>query len=178
MRIFSYLILIILATPFSKSSTSDYMVICTNEFTVQGKTSLGSFVCSYEMPASDTLFFNNKKRNAKIIHTLPVRNFGCGNFILNGDFRKTLNAKEYPEIKIELSNFRITDNRYTCDLMLNLVGKPKQFRDLELQFYNNSMCGELVLNFSDFDLEPPKKLGGMVKVKEEIALNIKMVSSN
>lgn len=154
------------------------MLICTKEFTVQGKTSLGGFKCRYDMVTVDTLFFSGSKKASKFTHVIPVKSFGCGNFVLNGDFRKTLNAKEYPEIKIELSNFKKSNNSYSCDVLLNLVGKQKSYKDLKLSLDKGNICGELVLNFSDFELVPPKKLGGMIKVKEEIELNIRLVKGD
>jgi hypothetical protein len=32
----------------------------------------------------------------------------------------------------------------------------------------------ITLQFSDFDLTPPKKIGGMIKIKEEIKLSVSL----
>jgi hypothetical protein len=55
-----------------------------------------------------------------------------------------------------------------------LVGKQKIYRNLALKFDKNRLIGTITLQFSDFDLTPPKKIGGMIKIKEEIKLAISL----
>ncbi|MBC8883441.1 hypothetical protein H9X57_08640 [Flavobacterium piscinae] len=104
MRVFGF-ILVLTGTLFS-TPKEDYLLVSTKQFTVQGTTSIGGFECNYDMNAKDTLFFNQPHKQTKISHSVPVKNFGCGNFILNNDFRKTLKEKEFPTVRIELSNFK------------------------------------------------------------------------
>lgn len=171
MRVFG-LILVVTATLFS--TPKDYLLVSTKQFTVQGTTSIGGFECNYDMKAKDTLFFNQPDRTAKIVHTVPVKSFGCGNFMLNNDFRKTLKEKEYPTVRIELSNFKKSAENYSCDLTLNLVGRQKTYRNLLLKNDKNLLNGSITLHFSDFNLVPPKKIGGMIKIKEEITLSVSL----
>jgi hypothetical protein len=126
------------------------------------------------MNTKDTLFFNQPHKQTKISHLVPVKNFGCGNFILNNDFRKTLKEKEFPNVRIELSNFKKSAENYSCDLTLNLVGKQKIYKNLPLKYDKNSLIGNITLQFSDFNLIPPKKIGGMIKIKEEIKLSVSL----
>jgi len=41
---------------------------------------------------------------------------------------------------------------------------------VEFTSYNNSLVGNKRLRFSDFNIIPPKKMGGMVCVKDELHL--------
>lgn len=173
MRVFG-IILVVTATLFS--TPKDYLLVSTKQFTVQGTTSIGGFECNYDMKTKDTLFFNHGDKNTKITQIVPVRNFGCGNFILNGDFRKTLKEKEFPNVKIDLMNFKRVKENYSCDLTLNLVGKQKLFKNLPLKFEKNQLYGMVSINFSEFNLIPPKKIGGMITVKEEIKLRISLMT--
>jgi len=171
MRVFG-LILVVTATLFS--TPREYLLVSTKQFSVQGTTSIGGFECNYDMNAKDTLFFNQPNKTKKVIQSVPVKSFGCGNFILNNDFRKTLKEKEFPNVRIELSNFRKNAQNYSCDLTLNLVGKQKIYKNLPLEFDKNRLNGMITLQFSDFDLTPPKKIGGMIKIKEEIKLSVSL----
>jgi hypothetical protein len=171
MRVFGF---ILAATVTLFSTPKEYLLVSTKQFTVQGTTSIGGFECNYDMTTKDTLFLNQVKKTNKISHFIPVKKFGCGNFILNSDFRKTLKEKEFPQIRIELSNFKNSRDNYYCDLTLNLVGKQKIYRNLPLKFEDNRLNGSITLNFSDFDLTPPKKVGGMIKVNEEIKLSVSL----
>ncbi len=169
MRVFGVL-LAVTVTLFS--TPKEYLVVSTKQFTVQGTTSIGGFECNYELHTKDTLFLNQVNKTNKISHFIPVKKFGCGNFILNNDFRKTLKEKEFPYIKMELSNFKSSKNVYYCDLNLNLVGRQKMYKQLPLKWESNRLVGSLTLNFSDFELRPPQKMGGMIKIQEEIKLSI------
>jgi hypothetical protein len=171
MRVFGF-ILVVTAILFS--TPKEYLLVSTKQFSVQGTTSIGGFECNCDMNTKDTLFFNQPERSNKITHTVPVKSFGCGNFILNNDFRKTLKEKEFPNVRIELSNFRKSTENFNCDLTLNLVGKQKIYKNLPLKFDNNRLIGMITLQFSDFDLTPPKKIGGMIKIKEEIKLSVSL----
>lgn len=171
MRVFG-LILVLTGALFS--TPKDYLLVSTKQFTVQGTTSIGGFECNYDMNTKDTLFFNQPHKQTKISHLVPVKNFGCGNFILNNDFRKTLKEKEFPTVKIELSNFKKSAENYSCDLTLNLVGKQKIYKNLPLKYDKNSLIGNITLQFSDFNLTPPNKIGGMIKINEEIKLFVSL----
>lgn len=170
-RVFSFLI-VVAGTLFS--TPKDYLLVSTKQFTVQGTTSIGGFECNYDLKTKDTLFFNSPYQTNVISHSIPVRNFGCGNFLLNNDFRKTLKEKEYPTIKIILSNFKKEEEKITCNLTINLVGKKRVYKQLPLKLNQHALQGEVLLNISDFDLEPPKKMGGIIKINEEIKLVVNL----
>lgn len=171
MRVFS---LVITMAVMLFSTPKDYLLVSTKQFTVHGTTSIGGFECTYDLKTKDTLFFNNNHRATKFTHSLPVKEFGCGNFLLNSDFRKTLKESEYPKINIELFNFRKQNELYYCDLTLNLVGIKKSYKNLKLKIYKNRIDGDVVVNFSDFGLKPPKKAGGMIKIHENIKIAISL----
>jgi len=146
-------------------------VISKQEFIIEGDTSLGDFKCKYESMAKDTLFWNGKTaKNTLLQYEIPGKEFGCGNFILNKDFRKTIRVKEYQYTKIELLNIRKNADEMACDVKLQLAGKQKRYQNVELKRTKNTLKGTLVVNFSDFDLQSPKKMGGLVKVNEKINL--------
>lgn len=140
-------------------------------FVIEGNTSLGAFKCSYEATKSDTIEWGAKDREI-IRYVIPANEFGCGNFMLNKDFKKTINAHEYKYTYIEISGLRKKGNVLLCDLKLQLAGKEKQYRDLELTSGEQNLSGSVFVNFSDFDLKAPKKMGGLFKVKEKIKLTI------
>lgn len=169
MRVFGFLIIFIVAMGFTTQNNSKYLLLNSKKFTVEGSTSIGNFTCDYELQTKDTLFLNKK---SALLYKLPVKEFGCGNFMLNRDFRKTLKEKEYPEVAIVLSDVRPNGGNYIYTLHLNLAGKRKTFQNLSLVKEGKNYKGTLQLKFSDFDLTAPEKLGGAIKIKEEIQLSI------
>lgn len=173
MRVFSLLIFVVVLTGFSQDTTKKkYLTLDSSEFIVKGKTSVGKFDCKYESQAKDTLLLYNKNGFAKKIQ---VKKFSCGNFILTGDFRKTLKHKDFPEVYFSLkkiSQHKNNSNAYTFDLYLKIAGKEKYLKNLELTKKKDKLHGEVQLKFSDFDLQPPRKLGGAITVEEDIELLI------
>lgn len=168
MRVLGYIITLATLLGFMKPS-KDYLLLSSQKFTVEGATSIGSFTCKYDFKAKDTLFLGSK---SGLSQGVPVKEFGCGNFLLNHDFRKTLKAKEHPEVFIRLSEVRKNGENYHYTLQLDLAGKKKTFQNLVLVKEGKTLKGNLELSFGDFDLHPPKKLGGAIKIKDEIKLSI------
>src|SRR5690554_6558690 len=169
MRVFSYLILVSLLFSGFTPNINEFVLINTKTFSVKGSTSIGSFDCDYNLSTKDTLFLNQKKG---LSYKLPVKEFGCGNFLLTRDFRKTLKEKEYPWVYITLSDVKKTGNTFQYNLELNLAGKKKTYSNLKLNPEKGGLKGGVDLKFSDFDLKPPQKLGGAIKVKEDVSISI------
>ncbi len=168
MRVFSCLILLIVLAGFTEPNHG-YLLLGSKKFTVEGSTSIGSFTCGYDLQTKDTLFLGKK---SGLSQTIPVKEFGCGNFVLNHDFRKTLKAKQYPEVRLLLSDVKKQGANYNATLFLDIAGKKKTFQQLILVRKGKTLTGEIELNFGDFDLVPPKKLGGAIKINEAIKLSI------
>ena len=169
-------ILIILVILFGfKTSAEKKLVITEKEISVSGQTSLGGFTCNYtNEDFKDTLFVNSFKNNNPIVFDIPVQDFGCGNFLLNKDFRKTIKATEYPHAKVTVNNLRENGSDYTCDVSVNLVGKKLDYRSLKLKIHKDQLIGKITINFDELDLSPPSKLGGLIKVEENLSLEIKL----
>lgn len=175
MRVFGLLFIAVLLFGSFKPNTDKYLLLSTKTFSVKGSTSIGKYDCDYKLETRDTLFLNQKKG---LTYKIPVKGFGCGNFLLTGDFRKTLREKQYPWVFIKVTDVRPSGQSYKYNLHLDLAGKVKYYQNLNLVKEKNGLRGEIELKFSDFDLEPPKKLGGAIKVKEEINLNILLKTVN
>lgn len=170
MRVFGLFILIFALSNYVPNIDKEkYFLLDSEKFTVKGSSSVGKFDCDYKLKTRDTLFLNENG----LSYELPVKGFRCGNFLLNRDFRKTLKHKEYPEVSFRLANAKKTEeNEYNYDLYLNIAGKKKTISDLVLTKDNTDLKGKIELKFDDFDLIPPQKLGGAIKVKNDIELSI------
>ena len=59
-----------------------------------------------------------------------------------------------------------------CHLSLNLVGRKLEFPDLMLERNPKGLNGKLILNFDLLHLTPPSKFGGLVKVEDQLDLEI------
>ncbi|NHE59628.1 hypothetical protein [Cyclobacterium plantarum] len=169
MRIASLLFCCIL---WMGSLQKEAFIIQQKEIIVKGKTSIGDFECSYgKEEIGDTLYLGNAPNNS-LDFNIPVKEFGCGNFLLNGDFRRTLKADQYPVCEVRVMRlFRGQKNIYG-DLAINLVGKDLKLSNVFFDRNRERLQGKVQLSFEELELEAPSRLGGLVRVEETIELQI------
>jgi hypothetical protein len=168
MRILLVLILILLNPEVKERE----VIVTKKKITVSGQTSIGGFSCDYSKDGlKDTLFIDVEGTAKEMIFDIPVRDFSCGNFLLNRDFRNTIKSEKFPTAKVKVSNIRSNYGHYTCDLSVTLVGKKIDFPSLVLKRVPEGLHANLVLGFNQLELQAPQKMGGMIKVDERLTLD-------
>lgn len=154
-----------------------------SKLTITGDTNISKFLCEFDsemIPSTrkvkvsgneDELDFENA------ILTLDNTGFDCGNRGINKDFHALIQTEEYPEISLELKKLCInTSTSATADLIITIAGEMKTYKvpvkiiDGDIPQYR----GDLTLNINDFNLEPPKKMFGLIVVKEDIDINFNL----
>ncbi|SMD45254.1 hypothetical protein SAMN00777080_3902 [Aquiflexum balticum DSM 16537] len=171
MRVLLILFLILLNPDLKERE----VIVTKKVITVSGQTSIGGFNCDYAKNGlKDTLYIDYDKSGKDLIFDIPVNDFSCGNFLLNRDFRKTIKAEQFPTAKVKVRNLKSNYGHYTCDLSVDLVGKKLNFPALVLKRTPAGVSGYLVLSFEELALETPKKMGGLIKVEEELHLEIQL----
>lgn len=162
---------------------------------VNGSTNVNKFGCVIpEYTQQDTLLVYRTNKNEPIKITgsmaLDVQKFDCKNAMMTSDLRKTLKAKVYPKIIIRFLNLShypvsaLKDNLISGAVTIEISGIVKRFEiDYSYTITGDKMfrlIGTKRVNFSDFNIEPPKKLGGMIKTNNELnvefMLNIKTLN--
>ncbi|MGY6744310.1 MAG: hypothetical protein ACXIUQ_16340 [Cecembia sp.] len=171
MRVLLALFLVLL-NPYKEERE---VVVTKKMITVSGQTSIGGFDCDYAKNSlKDTLIIDSPLKSKELVFDIPVQEFSCGNFLLNRDFKKTIKAEDYPHARVRVKNLKSNYGHYSCDLSVDIVGKKLHYKDLPLKRVADGISANLVLSFSELELEAPKKLGGLVKVEEELKLEFKL----
>lgn len=160
---------------------------------VNGSTNVSTFSCIVpEYVDPDTITCINKDLPILMSGNISLNIFGfdCHNTLMTADLRKTLRAKEFPKMKIHflsLNKFpelRSTEETITGWVNIELSGVTKKF-DVKFRFYTDDqkiihLIGIRSINFSDFNLTPPRKLGGIIQTKDkldvEFGLNFKTLN--
>jgi hypothetical protein len=103
---------------------------------------------------------------------------------MTGDLRKTLKAKEFPKLGIyflSMDGYPDSKGDVTKGLVvIALAGVSKRFEvDYQVVSAGNgeiNLLGTRHVLFSDFNLTPPRKLGGMIKANNElkVVFNLRM----
>ncbi|RQO69565.1 YceI family protein [Pedobacter sp. KBW06] len=195
----SLLLLLILLPSFAfKPSHADPVKwILTKECTlkVNGSTNINKFSCivpEYVQPDTLICYKENKNGPLKISGSmaLDVQKFDCKHAVMTNDLRKTLKAKVYPKIIIKFLNLSKYPDLYNREeaikgaVTIELAGIVKHFEvDYKYTMTGNGnlkLIGTKQVNFSDFNISPPRKLGGMIKTNNELnvefVLNIKTLN--
>jgi hypothetical protein len=186
--------IVVLITAFVKPvETKKWLVSESSSLSVNGTTNINKFACdipAYDQPDTLTLSKGNKEVLLSGDISLKIQSFDCHNAIMTHDLRKTLKEKEFPSLHIRflsLSEFpELTAKPSTITGMVDieLAGTTKRFQVNYLVSTdaqkNMHLLGLRDVNFSDFNLIPPRKLGGMIKTNDKlsVAFHLKMRAIN
>ncbi len=169
-----------------------WVLLKGGSLSVKGKTNVNEFTCSITGYANaDTLFLYNRNTGQPFALQgqldLPVKLFNCKNPIMTADLRKTLKAKTYPDLSIRfLSLSRVPiagaqQENIKGNVEISLAGKKRRY---EVNYTISisgakivNLLGERNINFTDFDLEPPSKLGGMIKTENQLNVQFRLTLS-
>ena len=109
---------------------------------------------------------------------LDVQSFDCHNAIMTKDLRKTLKEKEFPKVTIRFISLSKYPNAggqqedIKGSVAISLAGVSKQvevdYRFIKTGIKTLTLIGTKAVNFSDFEIIPPRKLGGMIKTNNTL----------
>jgi hypothetical protein len=155
---------------------------------VDGSTNINSFSCAivnYGNP--DTIVVYRNPNQPVVLRgeiRLPVGQFDCRNPIMTADLRKTLKANKFPHLAIRFLSIKdypeanITSTRGGVTIELAGVSKTYDVDYKVIQSERNyiSLVGIRDVNFSDFNISPPTRIGGMIKTKNQlnVVFNLKV----
>ena len=160
---------------------SENSTLCVN-----GTTNVNKFACEIlTYDHQDTLTIIKGKNDKDVALSgcvsLRVQSFDCHNSIMTHDLRKTLKEKEFPVLRISfLSLSKIPElnsqpEAITGMVDIEIAGTKKRFA-VKYQIYADAqnivhLLGSRDINFTDFHLVPPRKLGGIIQTKDKLSVD-------
>ncbi len=165
-----------------------WVVEQNSTLSVEGSSNVNRFTCNISVNAEkDTIVFVNDTLKAVSLKgniQMDVTGFNCHTKLITRDLRKTLKSEEYPLMFIRFISLRTMpqlqgDREMIQGLVeVTLAGVSKRF---ELNYSFSRSVSGMVLNggrsfrFSDFKLSPPRKLAGLIRIRDEFAVNFQLV---
>lgn len=159
-----------------------------SQFQIQGNASIRTFTCAVQQvdgqarfpAARDTVPDTVPEQQTEVVVQMPVRAFDCGNDRMTDDLQEALDMKDHPEIRFELIHATVgapTDTARQWRTVnaigaLSISGTKRVVR-LEAAGYaldanHFRLRGCTPLKMTDFNVEPPSKAFGLIRVKDRI----------
>ena len=163
---------------------------------IEGTSSINTFTCEAAGIEGDGYLVGEARpgHRSVVAHVyVPVRQFDCGNPRMDADLRDALQAREHPQIRFRLRDARLIpgDGASGDDagrFVLNVEGwveiagnaRPVALRVEGRRLTDSSYhaTGHLPLRMTDFGIEPPTALLGLVKVRDQITVHFDLVATN
>jgi len=166
-------------------ATKTIKILATSELTIKGDTNISEFECVFNTiyleEFSEVAYIKSGNNISFKNATLSLKNkgFDCGNKVINKDFHSLLKTKEYPIITMELT--KITIDKYQkgkAFVKITIAGIKREytFPINVISSPMNRFIGKLKLDIRDFNLEPPKKMFGLIVIDKEIEIDFNLVA--
>jgi hypothetical protein len=188
-QIFALVLVFVLSGFYYPDNKAVWVVMQGSSLSVNGTTNINSFQCdinNYNLPDTISLLKGFSKgqllpMNGKL--NLEIEAFDCHNRMMTADLRKTLKAKIYPILAVKfvsINSFPDFKNpsKITGIVDISLSGVSKRF-EINYLFTGDEkqevhLKGNQKIHFSDFNLIPPSKLGGVIKANDELLVEFKL----
>lgn len=169
-----------------------YTVLPQSRVTISGSSNVSHFTCV--SPESHGIQ-RAEYHPGEMAHTMTFRNthiqltidrFDCGSRAMNRDLQNTLNAVKYPQIDITLWSARLLTahqdsdtEKYEVRTEVTIAGCTQSVLLIaNVQSAGTStlrMRAEKALLMTDFEIEPPTALLGLIKVRPEITISLDLL---
>jgi hypothetical protein len=184
------LIPVVCALPIGASAQSGEVRFSNeSKLSINGKSNVNDFRClSNHDLRQDSLNFTyeytgNNIQVSNIKLNLEVDQFDCGKKGINRDFRNSLKYQEYPFIQITLNEVILEDSEdlspTSANLTIEIAGVEQTYSVPLSEFSRDEnqvlVEGSKVLHMTDFNIEPPFALFGLVQVSNELNIVFDLV---
>jgi hypothetical protein len=168
-----------------------------SEIRIEGRSTVNTFSCRAEEVRGFGQLADNRsvRRTAAVSNEatveifIPVASFDCGQDRMNRDLLSALRAKEHPVIRYRLNRAELLEAyargasyllRTTGQLSIagtertvdiTVAGKTRQDGLFEVE-------GAATLRMSDFGIDPPTAMLGMIKVHDEITVRFDLLAAS
>jgi hypothetical protein len=154
-----------------------------SEVVVIGDSNIAAFQCDFDnsyLEKSQNISYSQDGNEIKFKDAVLVLNnkgFDCGSKGINRDFHDLLQTEDHPRILLDLNKVVLSSpQKGMATVGITIAGKER-FYEVPVSIKNAAIAefkGNLHLNIRDYGLEAPKKLFGMIVVKDEIDINFNL----
>jgi hypothetical protein len=163
--------------------TSGWVIEKNSSMSIEGSSNINAFTCDFtEYLNQDTLMYSRDEKAKKLMFlnselNIEISRFDCHQKYITADFRKILQSDKTPCLKVKfISLDELAIGGIVKGIVeIEIAGQKKRMEiNYSVQQYGNSqlqLLGSKLMQFSDFNLTPPKKLLGLIHINEDIKVN-------
>lgn len=148
-----------------------------SKISIKGTSNVNSFECVYEDKIemlNRNIELQPKHQNYKIENAqlhLKAASFDCGGKRINKDFKGLLQTERFPHVDIEVNSINQKNEQFEAEVNVHIAGHTKAYAFEVFNPDKNHFTGDLIIDITDFNLESPKKLMGLIEVNNLIDIN-------
>jgi hypothetical protein len=164
---------------------------------IEGRSNVNQFSCEAGNYQGEAVLLNQtpgetdmqENEQVKLELQIPVRSFECGRSRMNRDLYNALRSEEYLYIEFEFNNARnITENgdvpnSYILEIsgILTVAGTSREINfkadGFILEDGRLRAVGQKSILMTDYDVEPPTGLLGLVRAENELTVHFDLYAS-
>jgi len=167
--------------------TTRILIDPASSLNIHGKTNVNNFLCAQQCETleRDTVHIEMttvgevvRLNNAYL--QVGVHEFDCGIRQMTREFRELLLADKFPYLRMYLNEVRPMEgsSEYMAKITIRLAGEESTY-NIPVQVHDNDqtlICsGKSQVSFVDFNLDPPVKFMGLVKVNEMLDITFNLI---
>ncbi len=161
------------------------IILEESKLRINGTSNVSNFECNYKKRISaDTLNQTITFSDSLIVIgdsiLLSADSFDCGKKPINRDLRKTLKANEHPFLELELVSIEIADEVPFQALLSVIIAGIQRTETVTITEFSTeesgiSFKGQGDLLLTNFDLNPPRALFGLIKVDDRVDIHFDLM---
>lgn len=182
----SILLYLISGTAYARQTNEvNFLILENSKLRINGTSNVTDFQCIYkDRISADTLkqsiTFGDTLTISGDKITIAVGSLDCGKKVINRDLQKTLQASKYPTLELGLLTVEISDTTPFNALLEITIAEVTQNRFIEINSFENNddqlvFSGKGKILLTDFGLDPPTALFGLIKVSNEIEIMFDLI---
>lgn len=167
---------------------------------IEGRSNVNEFECHAKqyfaeatlIDDNDPIEFRQQIEDRVFMQVdIMVDGFECGRSRMNEDLQKALKSSEFPEISFTFDNATILDmpednaddNSFEIDVRgtLTVAGNTREIRFSSrayfVETYQIRAIGKTTIRMTDFGVEPPTALMGLIKAEDELTVNFDLYAN-
>lgn len=198
--LFAIIVVISAGEVFSFQST--FVPVNESRLWIEGSSNVNQFECQAEeyqgeatVPETEneSSSYPVAQANETLFLKLDIRvdSIECGKRKMNHDLQKALKAEQHPEISFLFQEANILDEpnlnqnedifKLQVKGLLTVAGTTKEISFTTEAHYINegrvSARGGTTINMTDFGVEPPTALMGLIRANEELTVNFDLIAT-